>query len=246
MSANSALTDDDRFLLIYNFTPAQSVSVVDVAAKKLVGEIETAGCAQVYPTGARSFFSLCGDGTALQVTLDDAGRGKSKARSAKLFDPELDPVTEKAVRDGSSWLFVSFSGVVVPIESGGGAPKVGQTWSLLDAQARKESWKPGGEQHLSFHPGDRQLYSLMHTGGRDTHKAEGAEIWVYDVANKRRVQRFKLQHPTMSIMVTRDAAPIVFAIFADEARIDIYDGRSGRFLRSIADIGLTPMTFTAY
>jgi hypothetical protein len=47
-------------------------------------------------------------------------------------------------------------------------------------------------------------------------------------------------------MVTKDPAPIVFAIFADEAQIDIYDGRSGQFLRSISDIGITPMTFTAY
>jgi methylamine dehydrogenase heavy chain len=246
MSSNSGLTDDDRFLLLYNFTPAQSVSVVDVAAKKLVGEIETAGCAQVYPTGPRGFFALCSDGTALQVTLDDAGRPKSKARSAKLFNPEIDPVTEKAVRDGNTWLFVSFSGLVIPVESGAGVPKAGAAWSLLDEPARKESWKPGGEQHLSFHPGDRRLYSLMHTGGRDTHKDEGSEVWIYDVAGKRRVQRFELKNPATSIMVTKDPAPIVFAIFADEAQIDIYDGRSGRFLRSISDIGITPMTFTAY
>jgi hypothetical protein len=47
-------------------------------------------------------------------------------------------------------------------------------------------------------------------------------------------------------MVTRDPAPIVFTIFADEAQIDVYDGRSGRYLRAIKDIGITPMTFTAY
>ena len=34
MLANTPLTDDSRFLLIYNFTPAQSVSVVDVPARK--------------------------------------------------------------------------------------------------------------------------------------------------------------------------------------------------------------------
>src|SRR5713226_1834713 len=42
MMANAEVTDDDRFLLIYNFTPAQSVTVVDTQARKFVGEIETA------------------------------------------------------------------------------------------------------------------------------------------------------------------------------------------------------------
>ena len=56
MMANSELTDDERFLLIYNFNPAQSVTVVDTKTRKFVGEIETAGCALVYPTGPRSFF----------------------------------------------------------------------------------------------------------------------------------------------------------------------------------------------
>jgi methylamine dehydrogenase heavy chain len=63
MIANAVLTDDDRFLLIYNFNPAQSVTVVDTQLRKFVREIETPGCALVYPTGARSFFSVCGDGS---------------------------------------------------------------------------------------------------------------------------------------------------------------------------------------
>ena len=65
MLAQARLTDDDRFLLIYNYPPAQSVTVVDVPARKFVGEVDTAGCALIYPTGPRAFFSLCGDGTAL-------------------------------------------------------------------------------------------------------------------------------------------------------------------------------------
>ena len=63
-----------------------------------MGEIETPGCALVYPTGKRAFFSLCGDGAALQVQLDDNGREASKSRTAQLFDPLTDPVTEKGVR----------------------------------------------------------------------------------------------------------------------------------------------------
>jgi methylamine dehydrogenase heavy chain len=246
MLANAALTDDDRFLLIYNFTPAQSVTVVDAAARKLVGEIETAGCALVYPTGPRTFFSLCGDGRALQVTLDEVGRATARSHSVKLFDPQNDPVTEKAVRDGNTWLFVTFTGMVVPVEANGASVRAGEQWSLLDDQARKQSWRPGGTQHLSLNTSSRRLYSLMHTGGADTHKEPGTEVWVYDVVSRKRTQRFSLKNPATSIVVTRDAKPLVFGIFADEAQVDVYDGLNGHYLRSITEVGLTPMTFAVY
>src|SRR5262249_13240393 len=106
MMANSDLTDNGRFLLIYNFTPAQSVTVVDIHSQRLVGEIETAGCALVYPTGARSFFSICADGSLLNVYLDDKGQARSRDRTGQMFDVAKDPVTEKAVRVGNTWQFV--------------------------------------------------------------------------------------------------------------------------------------------
>ena len=173
MLANTPLTDDSRFLLIYNFTPAQSVSVVDVPARKFVGEVEIPGCALIYPTGPRAFFSLCGDGAALQVQLDDGGQAIKKNRTAKLVDPVKDPVTEKAVRDGNGWIFVTFTGMVVRIEATSGGLSAAESWSLLDAADRKASWRPGGLQHLSLHAATRRLYSLMHVGGDFSHTYPG-------------------------------------------------------------------------
>ena len=79
MIANQVLTDDDRFLLIYNFNPAQSVTVVDTTLRKFVREVETPGCALIYPTGPRSFFSVCGDGSLSLVDLDDGGAADRKS-----------------------------------------------------------------------------------------------------------------------------------------------------------------------
>ena len=117
MAADAALTDDERFLIVYNFTPAQSVSVIDTSTRKFVGEIETAGCALVYPTGRRTFFSICADGALLRTTLTDAGTLRARTRSAALFDGMKDPLTEKAVRLGDTWLFASFQGTIYPIRS---------------------------------------------------------------------------------------------------------------------------------
>ena len=246
MHANARLTEDSRFLLLYNFTPAQSVSVVDVAARKFVGEIETPGCALVYPTGKRGFFSLCGDGAALQVQLDDSGRAVSKSRTAKLVDPVADPVTEKGVQDGNGWIFATFTGNVVRLESTANGLQAAAGWSLLDEADRKASWRPGGMQHLALHAATRRLYSLMHVGGTDSHKDPGTEVWVYDVAGKRRTQRIVLKEMATSIAVTRDAKPLLFAIFIGAQKVDVYDALSGTFLRSIGEIGLTPTTLVTY
>ena len=69
-----ALTDDERFMLVFNYTPAQSVSVVDLKANRFVGEIETPGCASMYPAGDRDFYLICGDGGFLHVRLNEAGQ----------------------------------------------------------------------------------------------------------------------------------------------------------------------------
>jgi methylamine dehydrogenase heavy chain len=246
MTASAALTDDDRFLVIYNYTPAQTVSVVDVKARKFVGEIDIAGCALVYPTGPRSFFSLCGDGTALTVRLDDAGKAAGKARTAKLFDAVKDPVTEKGVRRGDTWYFVSFAGDVVPVQTTGGTTKAGARWSLLDAADRKASWRPGGMQHLSVHAASGRLYSLMHVGGEYSHKDPGTEVWVYDLASGKRQGRIALEAPATSINITQDANPVLFAIFIGAPKVDVYDPKGGKLLRSIGEIGFTPTTLVSY
>ncbi len=246
MRANSALTDDDRFLLLYNFTPAQSVSVVDLRARKFVGEVDTAGCALVYPTGQRGFFSLCADGTALTVQLDENGKAVAKNRTPRLFDPEGDPVTEKAVRAGDTWFFASFAGDMVPVQSDAKSTRAADRWPLTNPADRKAGWKPGGMQHLALHEGSQRLYSLMHQGGPDTHKDPGSEVWVYDLGTRQRTQRIVLKEPVTSIAVTPDDAPLLFAIFIGAPKVDVFDARSGKLLRSIGEIGFTPSTLVPH
>ena len=199
-SGNAALTDDDRFLAVFNMTPATSLSIVDVGRRAFVGEIATPGCSLVFAAGTRRFLVLCADGSLLTVTLDDAGREASKVRAAAFFDWRSDPVTEKAVRYGDRWLFVSFEGIVHPVDVSGDAPRIEATWSLLDADDRSASWKIGGYQHLAVHQASGRFYSLMHQGGADTHKEPGSELWVYDLATRKRIQRLELRHPGFSLL----------------------------------------------
>lgn len=241
MMADSELTDDGRFLLIYNFTPAQSVTVVDARSRSLIGEIETAGCALVYPTGVRSFFSICADGSLLNVHLDDTGQARSRERTAHMFDVARDPVTEKAVRVGTTWEFVSYGGVMYPIHiAKDGGLTLGARWSLLSAADEAQQWRPGGLQQLAAHAGLNRLYSIMHRGGPQTHKDPGKEVWVYDLAKHTRIQRISMKNDSGAIQVTRDAKPLLFSAFIESSTLDVYDATSGQWLRSVEHVGTTP------
>jgi len=199
-NAANALSDDGRFVAVFNLTPVTSLSIVDVKARRLTTEVPTPGCSLVYAAGPHRFLMLCANGAALTVALDDTGQEAHVERSQPFFDPLKDPVTEKAVRRGSEWLFVSFDGVVHPVDVAGDAPHFGETWSLVDDTDRRGSWRIGGGQHLAVHAASGRLYALMHQGGPDTHKEAGSEVWVYDLSTRRRTQRIPVLNPVASFV----------------------------------------------
>ena len=238
MMANAVLTDDDRYMLIYNFTPAQSVSVVDMKSQTFVREVETPGCALVYPTGPRSFFSICGDGALSLAQIDDSGN-VTLTRSAPLFSPDKDPVTEKAVRVGKTWYFVSYDGQIHAVNVTATDASVEATWWLTSEAERKQGWRPGGLQQMAV-DSRSHLYAIMHRGGLDTHKDPGKDVWVYDIATHKRVKQIALSNLASSIQLTTDDKPLLFSIFIDKPGLDIYDAADGRLLRSVGEVGTTP------
>jgi methylamine dehydrogenase heavy chain len=72
------LTRDGHFLLSYNMDPSTSVSLVDVKARKYLGELETPGCGQIYATGNRGFAMLCPDGSFLTLKFDEKVTGAER------------------------------------------------------------------------------------------------------------------------------------------------------------------------
>jgi len=234
-SANAALTDDDRFGLVFNMTPATSVSVVDLEQRAFVAEIATPGCSLAYAAGPRRFVSPCADGALLVVTLDESGREASKVRTRTFFDPWRDPVTEKAVRRGDEWLFVSFEGRVHAVDVSGAEPRFAEPWDLLAAEDRAEGWRIGGQQHLAVHVATGRLYSLVHQGPPDTHKDPGSELWVYDLAQRRRVDRIALRSPGLSYL----GAPI-----DPGSRLVWPLGRLFEMVLSLAGIGVSGVAVT--
>jgi methylamine dehydrogenase heavy chain len=197
--AHAALSDDDRFVAVFNWTPGTSLSIVDVEKREFVGEIPIPGCSLVYAAGPRRFFSLCGDGSILVVRIDDSGREAGKERSAPFFDPRADPLTEKAVRYHDKWIFASFKGRVSAVDVSGPQVLFEEPWTLVPSIDGKDSWRIGGLQHLAVHEADGLLCALMHMGGPDTHKEPGSEVWVYDLEQRVRKGRIVLTNPGLTI-----------------------------------------------
>lgn len=231
---NLQLLDNEKLALVYNFTPATSVSVVDLVAREFLAEIPIPGCSLVYPMGGRSFASLCADGTILSVSLDENGQQVSASRSEKVFDANEDPLIEKAALIDGVGYFPTFSGNVVPIDLSGSTAVAGEPWSLTGA--KDDGWLPGGLQVTASDSTDH-LYVLMHKDSYDgSHKDPGIEVWVFDTDTRRRINRIELQLPAISIEVTRDDEPLLVVTNVN-MEIDVYDAGDGEYLRTIGNFG---------
>jgi hypothetical protein len=131
---------------------------------------------------------LCGDGTLQTVQVDEQGNVAAKTHSQKFFDPDKDPLTEKASRYGDTWLFFSFDGYVHPVTFTDGKAIPGKRWSLFNAEdakitGRSASVQCGNQDCTSSHQADRTVTDAASTCGYMTktqrgigHPAGGAGI----------------------------------------------------------------------
>jgi methylamine dehydrogenase heavy chain len=209
-----AVTSDGRFILVQNATPASSIAVVDRKASKPVAEVPTPGCWGILlaSTSARRFTTVCGDGTLLTFTLDEAGQVADEQRSERLFDPDKDPVFTQTENHGDEYLFLSFNGQIRSANLGGAKALPGDSWSLLDEAARKEGWRPGGYQPFAWHPASGRLYVAMHPAGAEgSHKNPAAEIWAIDTKTRTRVARAPGNN-AVALALSREAQPRLFGI----------------------------------
>jgi methylamine dehydrogenase heavy chain len=251
------ITDDGRFIVISNFTPSQSISIVDLVQHRFVEEVPTPGCGQVYPAGPRRFGLLCGDATLKMLTLDDNGNVVTKTEGKPFFDPFDDPVLVPAARTGENWLFVSMNGIVHDVDVSGEAAVQKETWSIVTDAEREDGWRTGGIQPLAVHQATNRLYVLMRKGGPETYEEPGDTVWVFDIKTHKKVMSFDLENATMAINVSRDDKPLLNAaslktvipywslalvsiLGADfneldvvKPALDIYDAGDGSHLRTI-------------
>jgi len=217
-----ALSSDGRWLFVQNSTPATSVTVVDMQARKMVGEIDMPGCWAIYPaqSNPNRFASLCGDGTIATVTLDDAGSVVSRANSEKVFDADADAWFMQGEQDGDVYYFVSFKGNLAAVNVAGDTAKVEGSWPLVRGADAKKNWRPGGYQVVAIANG--RLYVPMHSGGAEgSHKNPANEIWAFDMKSKKRVARLPGRN-AVSLEASSDGTKL-YAVDVHKMELVVFD-----------------------
>jgi methylamine dehydrogenase heavy chain len=224
-----------KYLMLQNATPASSISIVDLATKSLLSEIPTAGCFGIYASTKTPgrFSTLCGDGAAVTVDFDPAGKEIGRKRSATLFDPEKDALFISGVKMNDKTIFMSFLGNVHIIDFSGDVATQDRPWTFLDAKAKAAHWRPGGYSNIAYSPFNGQLYLGMHPDGQEgSHKTPAAEIWKVDVAKHRVTGRVKSDGANY-MQVSKEVHPLLFTVnvTADiQGSISRYDGDTLKLL----------------
>lgn len=238
-------TNGGKWALVANFTPAQSVTVVDLEGRKVLGEIDLPGCTQIYPSGQRGFSSLCADGSVFSVTLDDKGQAASSSSVAKVQDIDRQPLFGTPAMVGRTAWFVTYYGMVQGIDlSGPVAKPLPGAFSVGKADGGAPQWRPGGWQVIAS-DAKGLLYVLMSPNGKEgSHKDGGTEVWVVDPVKKARLSRIALKGQGLAIAVTREDAPQLIVARADGV-IDVHDAATGAFVRTLgATVAANPIVIT--
>ncbi len=235
----TGITSNDKFLLVLNMNPATSVTVIDLNKHEIVAEIQIPGCSLLYPDMQGGFFTLCGNGGLVAIALDDAGQEAGRWSSDHFNDIDNDPISEKAARVKGVWQFVTYAGEVQPIDANGDKPALGERWWLATESERGDNWRPAGWHGRAGHDDGWLWVGMTPDGYNGSHKDPAPEVWLYDVAERKRVNRIALETPALSITVSKEAKPKLLVVNI-AGSLDVYDAMSGDYIHSIHALGETP------
>lgn len=229
--------NNDNWLAIFNFSPATSVTLVDLNSRSIINTLPTPGCSFVYGNGDMGFSSVCADGRMMTIVLDTEGSEKSREHSDPFFDSDDAPIFERPARVGDMAYFPTFAGLVHPVAMTGTSATPMAPWSLYGEG--EETWAPSGigldgEDDLG------RIYFLMNAeanGVDGMHNAGGSEIWIFDPNTRKRVQRIALKEWGLTFAVSRGSEPKVLVTNPVDMSVELYDGLSGEFIRKITGFG---------
>lgn len=244
------ISADDRFAYIYNFTPASSITVVDLVKRRVVGDIDIPGCIHAFALKPGGFASLCGNGAVASTKLDAQGKFVKQTMSAPFSDIDKDPMfTRPAIVDGVAY-FPTYSGKIQPIDFNGAEAVVGDAWTIPaptgDAAAKKSfripvigkkdqptgKRLPSGWQMIAKDDAGRLYIVMRATATIDDHDTGGNEVWVIDPKTKSLVRQIKLRSDSFAVEVTQGADPYLVALNPDMS-IDVLKASNGEFVRRI-------------
>ena len=241
---NLSYSADGRFLYVTNLTPAASISIVDVAAQKILSEVDTDACVLAIPSvdGTRHRVSmLCENGRLLTITHDESGKETARSVAKAFFNVDKDPIFVQGAVTPTGAVHVSFLGDVYEIDLSAAEPRFPATWATVSAKDRGH-WRPGGQQIVSYHAPSHRLYVAMHAGGEGTHKMGGSQIWVTDTVTHKLVGRWPIDEKkyggAFAVLATKDEQPLLF-VATEKSSLLVLDAKTGKLLHAEEKLGQT-------
>jgi methylamine dehydrogenase heavy chain len=257
------LSSDERFAYVFNFTPASSVTVVDLEKRRIVGDVDIPGCVHAFAI-KNGFASLCGNGGVASTKLDAKGKQIGQTMSALFSDIDNDPMFTRPAIIGGVAYFPTYNGKIQPIDFNGEEAVVGEAWQIEAGEAApaKKSWLdripgfgkkdksggkwlPSGWQLMSSDDAGRLYVLMRQTETMDDHDFGGGEVWVIDPKERKVLNRLRLRGDSQLIEVTDGADPYLVALNMDMS-LDVLKAGSGEFVRRVGgQIAMSPFAIIA-
>ena len=236
-----SLSGDEKLLYAANFDPAASFNVIDLNSREIVAEIATPGCVMTFPVGNRGVASLCNNGSILSTSLNADGTLAKQSRSEPFFDTDTTPIFEHAVYINGNAYFPSFKGLLHGFDMTGEEPKYLGSWDMLSEEDKKGNWRPSG-LGLNDFDDNGMMYTIFQPDGHEGSQTHGGtQVWVYDVAKKKRVRVIETPNWAISISVTRGDNPLL-VVTNGELALDVFNAKDGSFIQTVSDFGnVTPL-----
>ena len=240
--STSVITDDDKFLLVFNMNPRTSVTVIDLDKEAVVNEIDMPGCTLLYPDAQNGFFSLCGNGGLVRVGIDSEGKETDRHASVAFNDIDNDPLSEKAARIGDTWFFITYAGEVQPVDASGTKPGIGKRWWLASEAEREAGYRPAGWHGKGSNSGNNLWVGMTPNGYEGSHKDPALEVWQFDTQARKLINKAELVTPALSIGVSKggDGESAKLLVVNIEAGLDVYEASTGEYIHTIKALGDTP------
>lgn len=232
------LTRNEKFALVFNFTPASSVTVVDMVRREVVNEIDVAGCMLIYPMGKNGFATLCGDGALLAVNLNRYGQVKSQKRSRKFNDISDNPLFMKTAWHKGVAYFTSFKGNIQAIDLSKDKFKVLRSWKIPSNHRNAlPNARPSGWQIITADARGNLYVVMRANAGNGDHKFGGAAIYVLDPSAKKLIDVLALDVDAFSIQATNSKSRPTLAVTNINMELDIFDLKTNAKLRTVGGWG---------
>lgn len=243
----TSLQPENTDLLFYQFSPAPAVGIVDLANEKFDRFVEVPDCYQMFPTGNKSFFMHCRDGSLAKV--DYSGEGDAVITQTEVFHGEDEYLINHPAYSikAKRLVWPTYTGKIHQVDFSSGEAVFRDPIEALTEQERADGWRPGGWQQAAYHRGKNRIYLLVDQRDQWRHKTASRFVVVLDADTGERIQKIEMGHEIDSINVSQgEGQTLLYGLSSGDTTLYTYDEETGKEMHSTDQLGRGPQIITVH